>query len=178
MWATRPPMRPSPTSPSVFPISSVPIGSPLGAKSPAASCSMPGLTCLATASIKATVCSAVDSVGPSGVLQKTTRWRVAASRSTLSMPIPVRTRMRRLGNRSKTSSLYRMAEAARIAWAGLALPTGSAGSAIRRVTDWGNLERASESWGASLQMCVSSEIFMGSAPALPLVPVGRQNSPD
>ena len=86
--------------------------------------------------------------------------------------------MRRLGNRSKTSSLYRMADAARMAWAGLALPTGSAGSAIRRVTVWGNLERASESWGASLQMCVSSEMFMGSAPALPLVPVGRQCSPD
>ena len=155
---------PAPTSPSVFPISSVPIGSPLGAKSPAASCSIPGLTCLATASIRAIVCSAVDSVGPSGVLQKTTRWRVAASRSTLSMPIPVRTRMRRLGNPVKDVVVVADGGGGQNC-----LGRPGAADRVSRVSDQacdrlGKLERASESWGASLQMCVNLEVFTDSAP--------------
>src|SRR6266704_2287840 len=74
------------------------------------------ITCLHRLSSSAIVCSAVDSVGPSGVFTTRIPCRVAASRSIRSTPMPVRAIIRRRGPmRSITSFVTNVSPATIIA---------------------------------------------------------------
>src|SRR5439155_8020513 len=86
-WATIEPTRPRPTTPTVFPASSTPwyrSRSHRPAFSAALACGM----LRAWASMRATVCSAAETMLDCGAFTTITPRRVAASTSTLSRPIP------------------------------------------------------------------------------------------
>ena len=101
--ATSVPMRPSPTSPSVLPSRSTVVFEFLTFHSQARTdLSMKG-SCLAMPSIRATVCSATETVFAPGVLQTMMPCSVAATRSTLSTPTPVREMIRHFPAASMSS---------------------------------------------------------------------------
>jgi hypothetical protein len=87
--ATRLPIRPSPSTPSVLPYTSVPVHL-VRSQRPAVSAPCACGMLRATASSIATVCSAAEMMFDCGALQTTMPQRVAASRSTLSTPTPAR----------------------------------------------------------------------------------------
>ena len=94
--ATRRAMRPNPNRPSVRPSSSI----PGGAAGTTAERSAHPLMSLVTASSRAMVCSAVETVGASGAKHTAMPRAVAASTSTVSYPTPVREITRSRGARS------------------------------------------------------------------------------
>ena len=82
-------------------------------------------TLRATASSKASVSSAVETRLPPGEFMTTIPRRVAASRSTLSTPMPGRPMMRRLVAASRTSAVTWLALRIIIAWYGATIAASS-----------------------------------------------------
>src|SRR5690349_17481315 len=89
-FATASPTRPSPTTPSVLPPSWLPVNLPRSQR-PAFRLSFALATFRESASISATVCSAVETVLPPGVFITTMPCLVAEGTSMLSTPTPART---------------------------------------------------------------------------------------
>ena len=105
-FATRRGIRPNPTSASSFPLSSSAVWDLMLASSPCRRSRWRLGRRLATASIRAMVCSAVGIVGPSGKLQTQIPRSVASAILTASYSIPVRVMIARFGARSITSPSY------------------------------------------------------------------------
>ncbi len=102
--ATSPPTRPRPTTPSVLPWSSTPCHFERSQRP----CFRSSLACgmfLACASSSARVCSAAETMFDCGAFTTMTPRRVAASRSTLSRPIPARATTLRFSAASITSAV-------------------------------------------------------------------------
>jgi hypothetical protein len=83
-------MFPVPITPRVLPNSSRPEENFFFSQLPARVLCEASATCRASASSKATVCSATDTLLPPGAFITTTPRRVAALRSMLSTPVPAR----------------------------------------------------------------------------------------
>ena len=86
-WATSTPIRPRPTTPAVFSVSSTPVYFERF-HSPPRSASLAAGTRRATANSSATACSAALTMFDSGAFTTMTPRVVAAATSTLSSPIP------------------------------------------------------------------------------------------
>ena len=95
-------MMPSPTKPKVLPRSSTP---GMCFQSPPLRAACIGARFLVSASVSAIANSATEIVGAVGVLLTTTPRLVAASRSMLSVPVPITVRNLRSGSAAKTSSV-------------------------------------------------------------------------
>ena len=107
--ATSLPMRPRPTIPSVLPSSSTPSHWDRSHR-PAFSAAWACGTLRAWASSSAMVCSAAETMFDCGALTTITPRRVAASRSTLSSPMPARPTTISSGAASSTSAVTCVAE--------------------------------------------------------------------
>jgi hypothetical protein len=120
--ATFPPIRPSPTMPSVFPNSSVPI-SRLRSQTPSRSCCTADGVRRASESISANVCSVAAIVFAPGVFSTRIPASVAASTSIESTPAPARATTARRGPAASSSRSTRVSERT-------ISPSASASSAI------------------------------------------------
>ena len=124
--ATSRPMRPKPTTPMRFPLSSTPAND-FRSHFPAFMDASAWGMLRASASSSARLSSAVETRLPSGEFMTTTPRLVAAARSTLSTPTPGRPMMRRLFAASSTSAVIWLPLRIISAWYGPMIPAISAG---------------------------------------------------
>ena len=102
------PIRPKPTTPRVLPLSSAP-RRPALSQTPAFICASARATERARVSIRAQACSATLTLVAPGAFSTSTPRALAASRSTLSTPVPARATTRRRGAAARTPDVTRVA---------------------------------------------------------------------
>src|SRR5215212_317928 len=171
MWATSPPMRPRPITPSVAPDSSRPIRRSREAKRPSRTVWSARIRFRLTASARAKTCSATDRRLAWGVIKTGIPRLAATSTATLSTPTPWRAITRRDRARSIASASSEAVRRSTACTSGNADPnstaSGTTSVALR------SMPRASSWIGPSTYtLCVTLVIPSGGQMLLRGVPVG------